>query len=305
MELGSILSGIGTYSGAANQALQGFGGQSNSTLSNIGSYATQAQGILNSFNGQSSGSAASTISLPSASSGSNTGSNVLAGAGSGAALGATIGSVFPGVGNAVGAVVGGAIGALTGLLSTSHHGVPGHEKPDLLAIAQKYDITFNWANDITSYKESHDSANFDDICARAANDASYYEQIRAEYNTAHPGGEIKPLGAQASDSYADLQTKAATMFAGTGVASPLASLSLVGAQQAAASQSMSLEDYIKALLNGALQGASAGAGTAAANTPAGQAATNSVLKDQAKKYELVIVAAGLGIAALAYKAFKK
>ncbi|RYE91488.1 MAG: hypothetical protein EOO37_00150 [Cytophagaceae bacterium] len=220
-----------------------------------------------------------------------------------AGMGATLGSVVPGVGTAVGAVVGGLIGGISALVGG--HGAPDHERPDLNTIAAANDVTAQQAADVCGLEESHSPRNYDDIVKQAAGDRGYFQQLLAKYNQANPSSPVKARAAEAGEQYAQLRVQAANMFSGTGVTSPLATLSLQGAQQAAASQSMSLEDYLKALLNGALTGAQAGAAGAAADTPAGEAATWATIKAQAKKYELVLVALGLGIGALGYKAFNK
>jgi hypothetical protein len=205
-------------------------------------------------------------------------------------------------------------GSLIGAVFGGSHGVPGHENPDIEKIANSNRITFEQAAAVCSYRESHDKANYDDICKRAASDNGFFQTILGEYNQAKPFAQIVPgnsawqaaqyvpgvqlgvglpgTGAYASQNYAP----------GVVLGTPMTSYA--GTSTAGVGQQLTSGD-IRNIGTGILNGAIAGGQAAAMDTAEGQAATNAAIKSYVKEYQLPIAAGVGGVIWLAVKAFSK
>lgn len=192
----------------------------------------------------------------------------------------TIGAAASG-GPIAGAIA--AVGAIVGLLN--HHGVPDHERPDLNTIAAANDITSDQASWVCGFEESHVSDNYDTICAKAAHDTAYFQELVTKYNAAHPDAPVVGRTVQAGQQYVQLQAKVAQTFATTGTASPLANLSFAEAQTDAAAQGTNLTDYLTTRINSA----------STAATTATATATDAGILGSVTNHTLLYVGAGVGL----------
>jgi hypothetical protein len=135
------------------------------------------------------------------------------------------------------------------------------------------------------------------------------------YNKRNPSAPIRegvlgPLGAGGTvplqvDSNASLMPPASAvpLNSFSGVSGDVLGTSF--ALGAAPAGPTTVPDWLKLLLNGAVTGAKDGVTTAVLNTPQGQAAKADGAKSWVKDNELILAAAGVGLVALAYKAFSK
>jgi hypothetical protein len=196
------------------------------------------------------------------------------------------------------------------------HGVAGHELPDIDKIAAANQITSEQAAAVCSFRESHDKANYDDICKKAASDSGYFQTILNEYNQAKPYAQIVRGNAQWQASQYQPGVQLGVGLPGTGayasqtyqpgvmLGTPVLSQAGSATMSLGAVNSLTQQD-IKNILAGAGNGALAGAQTAAMNTPEGQAATKAAMESYIKEYQLPIAAGVGGIIWLAVKAFSK
>lgn len=213
-------------------------------------------------------------------------------------------------------VVGGLLSSLGGIVGglLGGHGAPDHEASDRGRIAATNNITDQQAADVCGYEEQHVSDNYDAIVKRAANDNSYFLQLVAKYNQAHPSTPVVPgsyTGTQTSASMSLGTTSGllpqninSLLGGGSSLTSILASLGLQQNSPVPASSSLTAQQ-IKDAAGAAYNGAVKGATDSLMQTDEGKAATKAgaeqFVKDNGWWLAPLGLVAGFGI----YKAATK
>jgi hypothetical protein len=206
---------------------------------------------------------------------------------------------FPGLG-LVG-TGGKVVSKLAGFLS-GKRGAPDHERSDIKTISNATGLTEKQVEDLCGMEEKRSPDNYDDIVKKYANSPGGMLSLVNEWNDKNPSRAIVAL-----DSIPDYMP---TQVAATVHQSPVASQSFTvpasvyqaSTSSAPVSNSLTGTD-LKGLGTAVLTGAQNAATDWAMNTPEGQAAKKSGMKNWLRENQLGVFIAGLGLLGLIYKAF--
>lgn len=208
------------------------------------------------------------------------------------ALGNSLGAI-PGVDMIPGAgIVKTGFSLLTNFLKG---GVPDHERGDIVAISAATGLTQQQVQDLCGMEESRSKDNYDTICKKYAGNPGAMLPLISEWNDKHPGQKIA-LQAEAPAPAPAMVPAVVQQMPTALMASPVPSLV---PQSLAATAS--LGDYAKAAIGGAQKGVT----DVFMQTPAGMQAKSDGAMSWAKDNLLILIAAGIGLGFLIFKAFSK
>lgn len=180
-------------------------------------------------------------------------------------------------------------------------GVPDHERADLITLSSATGLTQQQAADLCGMEEGRSRDNYDTIVKKYANNPGAILPLVAEWNEKHPSQKIvaAPESPTAVVPSVVLQQPQLQQF--DFVPSSVSQLPQMEGFAGSAGVNSQLGDFAKAVLLGAQKGGT----DYALSTPAGKEAKNQGAISWAKDNVLILVAAGVALGLLIYRAFIK